>query len=166
MTSDRAATMSEASDTNDQCPSHKWSAGGWFGGTLGSCAWMMIVSGLLVAEGQIIIAAVPLTCSFVTMMAAVVIWKYRCRMTYMSGILSLIGVISVTTLTAWLSISVFANDQSLAKLNWPASSSAMGYVLFGTPLWGLWSAFHLRGRSVPTGADLSTEDSRSQSVAP
>lgn len=116
----------------------QWNAGGWFGGALGSSAWMVIIACFLMGFGQTVLAVVPFACFAMTMMAAIVIWQQRIRQDFLSGIVSLIGVLAFTIPIAWLSTSIFANDVVRANMNWPDSPIVTAIVLFAAPAVGLW----------------------------
>lgn len=119
----------------------RWNAGGWFGGALGSSAWMVIIACFLIGFGQIGLAIVPMICFAVTMTAAVMIWYRRAHISIASGMLTLIGVLAFTIPITWFATSLFANDAVRASMNWPSSPIATLLVLFAAPAVGLWMLF-------------------------
>ena len=128
-------------DISNDMSQSRWNAGGWFGGALGSSAWMVIIACFLIGFGQTGLAIVPMVCFAVTMTAAVIIWYRRAHLSVASGMLALIGVLSFTIPTTWFTTSLFANDAVRASMNWPSSPTATLLVLFAAPVVGLWLLF-------------------------
>lgn len=139
-------------NSSTECASHRWNAGGWFGCAIGSCAWMVIVGGFLVGFGQADLAVIPLVCIAVTMMAAVVIWQRSAGLKFISGVMSLIGVLAFTIPIAWLTTAAFANAQALKSMNWPASPIVTAVVLFAAPAAGVWVAWTESRRQSAAGS--------------
>lgn len=133
--------MNAAIKTSREDSQYRWNAGSWFGGAIGSTAWMVITACFLVGFGQTGLAVVPVVCFVVTISAAIVIWCCRARLSFISGMMSLIGILAFTIPIAWLTTSVFASDDALASMNWPASSLVTAFVLFAAPVVGLWVVF-------------------------
>lgn len=75
------------------------------------------------------------------MTAAVMIWRRRARVSLLSGMMSLIGVLAFTIPTVWFTTSLFANDVALESMNWPSSPILTDIVLFAAPIVGLWMLF-------------------------
>ena len=130
--------MNAAMNTSSESSDYRWNAGGWFGGVLGSSAWMAVIACFLIGFGQTGLALVPFACFAMTIVAAVVIWQRRTQQNVISGMMSLIGVLAFTIPIAWLSTSIFANDIALASMNWPDSPMVTAIVLFAAPAVGLW----------------------------
>ncbi|WP_147866892.1 hypothetical protein [Stieleria maiorica] len=131
------ASMGIATDISQS----RWNASGWFGGAIGSCAWMAIIACFLIGFGQTGLAIVPIVCFAVTMTAAVMIWRRRAHICVASGMLTLIGVLAFTIPITWFATSLFANDAVRASMNWPSSPMATLMVLFAAPAVGLWMLF-------------------------
>ena len=128
-------------NTSSDFAQPRWNAGGWFGGAIGSSAWMVIIACFLSGFGQTGLAIVPLICFATTLTAAVLIWRHRARVSLLSGMMSLIGVLAFTIPIVWLTTSLFANDAALKSMNWPSSPIVTAIVLFAAPVVGLWMLF-------------------------
>ncbi|MDM4015265.1 hypothetical protein [Roseiconus lacunae] len=133
--------MNGSLDISTDISQSRWNAGGWFGGAIGSSAWMVIIACFLIGFDQTGLAIVPVICFAITMTAAVMIWYCRARISVASGMLTLIGVLTFTIPITWFSTSLFANDAVRASMNWPSSPIATLLVLFTAPAVGLWMLF-------------------------
>ncbi|WP_436715466.1 hypothetical protein U8335_23745 [Roseiconus lacunae] len=133
--------MNGSLDISTDISQSRWNAGGWFGGAIGSSAWMVIIACFLIGFDQTGLAIVPVICFAITMTAAVMIWYCRARISVASGMLTLIGVLTFTIPITWFSTSLFANDAVRASMNWPSSPIATLLMLFTAPAVGLWMLF-------------------------
>jgi hypothetical protein len=150
--------MNASMDISNDTSQSRWNAGGWFGGALGSSAWMVIIACFLIRFGQTGLAIVPMICFATTMTAAVMIWYRRAHISVASGMLTLIGVLAFTIPITWFATSLFANDAVRASMNWPSSPIATLMVLFAAPAVGLWRLFVESRRTSYNSTKLHTQE--------
>lgn len=99
---------------------------------------MGVIACFLIGFGQTGLATVPLIGFATTMTTAVMIWRQRARISFLSGMMALIGVLAFTIPAVWFTTSLFANDAARASMNWPTSPIVTAIVLFAAPVVGLW----------------------------
>ncbi|MFK7734416.1 MAG: hypothetical protein AB8B50_00210 [Pirellulaceae bacterium] len=98
-----------------------WSLGAWFGSSLGSCLWMVIVAGVLFAYGEPRVASIPLFGFVVTMGLACGLWSQRTGMTPLSGLMCLLLWLTICYPTVYYCLNAWASPRALASMGWSRS---------------------------------------------
>ncbi len=99
----------------------QWNAGGWFGSSVGSTAWMVVTACFLVFHGQILLAAVPLACFQIANAVGLILWQRRDRIFPFTALMLLFVVLSITIPLTWVIVASFASPAALTQMNWPLS---------------------------------------------
>ena len=122
----------------------RWNAGGWFGGVLGSSAWMAVCAVLLLSYGQPGIAVINLACFSAVNLIGLYLWSRRHKVSAISALLILSSVLAFAVPIAWMTTTHLASNATLEAMNWPTSSVVTAAVLFAAPAF---SVFILRRAS-------------------
>jgi hypothetical protein len=113
----------------------QWNLGGWFGSSIGSTAWMLIVAAFLYVHGQSVLALVPGMAFLIVNAVTVVQWRRRCRLLPFRALMTLLVLLSVVTSVVLLAIERFASPVALAAMHWVESGAGLiPYLLIGPVL--------------------------------
>ncbi len=122
-----------------------WNVGGWFGSSIGSTLWMLLAAAVLGFHGQVGLAIVPTLSFMVVNGLAVVMWKQRHRIRAFHGLLMLMLALAVAIPITWFTVSSFATEDSLRRMNWPDSTAIDIGVCLIAPAMMAWFVFLNRG---------------------
>ena len=120
----------------------QWNAGGWFGGAVGSTAWMLVCATLLFVHEQTSVAWINVACFAIANAVAIALWLNRHKRSAFSALLILLATLSFLIPAAWLATGQLASASALASMNWPSSLIVTAVVLLATPIVAM--AFMLR----------------------
>ncbi|MCM2373903.1 hypothetical protein [Aporhodopirellula aestuarii] len=116
----------------------QWNTGAWFGSIAGGTAWMIVMAGFLVANRQLLVAAVPAGCFVITNMIAFALWTRRELNNPFSGLMAILAVLAFTVPLSYIAVSVWGSQESLAQMNWPSSAIWHVVVLLLVPAMMAW----------------------------
>jgi hypothetical protein len=116
----------------------QWNAGGWFGSSFGSVAWMLMASGILCINGQLLLALFPALTFTVVLLTSYGLWQRRDRIRPFTAMMILFGVLSVAIPLVWSILSTFASPQSRTAMNWHQSTAETVLVFSFAPMLLVW----------------------------
>ena len=119
----------------------QWNAGGWFGSTLGSSAWMLVTSCFLIAHNQPWIATIAASGFLANLIASLVLWNHRDRVLPFSALMAILGFMAFTLPLVWLFVQTYASAESRNAMNWPASQWSTVFVLILVPAIMIWFTY-------------------------
>ena len=99
----------------------QWNAGGWFGGSIGSSAWMIVAAGSMLLNNQPLVAMIPALGFAVILIASLLLWSRRDRIYPFTAMMALLGLFALILPLVWILIHVYGSAQSRAAMNWPDS---------------------------------------------
>ncbi len=112
----------------------QWNSGGWFGTSVGSCAWMLVACGFLFIHNHALLALVPFVGFAVIQVVATVLWLRRDRIAPFPALMTLLAVFAILMPVVWLCIQSMASPAALAAMNWPVSIWPTVLVLTIVPI--------------------------------
>jgi hypothetical protein len=136
----------------------QWNAGGWFGSSLGSSAWMIVTSYLLVFHNQPSLGLVPAVGFAIVLFASLLLWARRDRIYPFPAMMGLLGLLAVAIPLVWIVVSSNGSPAALAAMNWPASTWPTVLVCAIAPALMIW--FLVLERSVTTKPDTTKPESK------
>ena len=116
----------------------QWNAGGWFGSSFGSSAWMLVVTYYLVANSQSTVAMVPAIGFLVIMIAALLLWSRRDRIYPYAAMMTILGLMAFVIPFVWMVVQNYGSLQSRAAMNWPNSQWSTVFVFVLVPAMMVW----------------------------
>jgi hypothetical protein len=116
----------------------QWNAGGWFGSSLGSSAWMLGTSGCLFACNQQLIAIIPGIGFVAIVLTSIALWNRRNCIYPFSALMTILGLIAFTNPFVWLIVQTLGSAESKSAMNWPASSWSTVFAIAIVPVVMLW----------------------------
>ena len=119
----------------------QWNAGGWFGSSLGSSAWMPGTSGCLFAYNQQLIAMIPGIGFIVIVLTSIALWNRRNCIYPFSALMTILGLIAFTNLFVWMIVQTLGSAEFKSAMNWPASSWATVFAIGIVPVIMLWFTY-------------------------
>jgi len=139
-------------------PGHfQWNAGGWFGSSLGSSAWMIVASCFLALHDQPTLAMVPAVGFAIVLLASLLLWARRNRIYPFPAMMGLLGLLAVAISLALIVVSSNGSPAALAAMNWPASIWPTVLVCAIAPALMIW--FLVLERLATTKPDTTKPDS-------
>ena len=96
----------------------QWNAGGWFGASLGSSAWMLVTSCFLVAHNQPLVATIAASGFLAIFFASLVLWRRRDRVHPFHALMAIPGLMAFTLPIVWLFVPTYASAESKNAINW------------------------------------------------
>jgi len=99
----------------------QWNAGGWFGGAIGGSAFMVIVSGFLIAYDQVTLALIPLASFAIVLGVSIVFWNLKNRIYPFTGLFCILAVMAIVIPITWITVEAMASQNALRAMNWPDS---------------------------------------------
>ena len=136
----------------------QWNTGGWFGSSLGSSAWMIVISCFLVFYDQRTLALVPAVGFAIVLFASLLLWARRDRIYPFPAMMGLLGLLAIAIPLVWITVSLSGSPEALAKMNWPSSIWPTVLVCAIAPALMIW--FLVLERSVITKPDTTKPDSK------
>ncbi len=115
-----------------------WNRGGWFGGQLGATVWLVLLGGLLLAQGRAAGAGV-LALGLLPNLVGVVLWRHRDRLRPYPALQLLIVAAGLSALAAMLLL--WRSKAPIPSLELP---SGLWFLLVYP---GLMLMFHLQERA-------------------
>jgi hypothetical protein len=119
----------------------QWNAGGWFGSTLGSSAWMLVTSCFLIAHNQPWIATIAASGFLANLIASLVLWNHRDRVLPFSALMAILGFMAFTLPLVWLFVQTYASAESKNAMNWPVSQWSTVFVFILVPAIMIWFTY-------------------------
>ena len=119
----------------------QWNAGGWFGSSLGSSAWMLGTSGCQFAYNQQLIGMIPALAFVAILLTSIVLWNRRNCIYPFSALMMMLGLIAFTNPFVWLIVQTLGSAESKIAMNWPASSWATIFAIGIVPVIMLWFTY-------------------------
>lgn len=119
----------------------QWNAGGWFGGVIGSSAWMPVVAGFLIAGRQTSVAIIPTLCFVAAVALACLLWRKRDHVQPFNALMVMLLLLSVTIPVTWISTSLNASKENLIAMNWPESRGLLICTFLISPMTMLYFFF-------------------------
>jgi hypothetical protein len=116
----------------------QWNAGGWYGSSLGSSAWMVITSCFLVFHNQPLIALVPAVGLAVTLLVSILLWTRRDRVYPFTSLMMLFGFFAIAIPAVWFFVQLYGSTEVLAAMNWPVSTWTNLFVVSIVPAVMIW----------------------------
>ena len=116
----------------------QWNAGGWFGASLGSSAWMLVTSCSLVAHNQPFAATISASGFLAILVASLVLWMRRDRVYPFHALMAILGLMAFTLPMVWLFVQTYASAESKKAMNWPVSQLPTVFVILLVPAIMLW----------------------------
>lgn len=116
----------------------QWNAGGWFGPSIGSSAWMVVTAYFLASQQQPALALLPASGFVILQIAAVMLWLLRGRIYPFTALMTLLGIFAIVLPAVWISVSLTASPAALAAMNWPRSFWVTALVCGMVPFLMLW----------------------------
>lgn len=116
----------------------QWNAGGWFGSSLGSSAWMLVTSYFLVVHNQTFVAAIAVSGFLAILFASLVLWKRRDRVYPFHALLAILGLMAFTIPIVWLLVQTYASAECKMAMNWPVSGLSTVFVVLLVPATMIW----------------------------
>lgn len=116
----------------------QWNAGGWFGSSIGSSAWMLVTSCFLVAHNQPWIATVAAGGFLVVLLASFVLWIRRDRIHPFPALIAILGLMAFMIPYVWLFVQTYASAESKDAMKWPVSGWSTVFVFLLVPAIILW----------------------------
>ena len=99
----------------------QWNAGGWWGSTLGATAWMIPTAVILIANGQPLLALLPVIGFLLMNSLAAMLWARRDKVLPFRALMVLLGSLAVVVPAVWAGVAMVGTADSLAHMNWPES---------------------------------------------
>jgi hypothetical protein len=119
----------------------QWNAGGWFGSTLGCSAWMLVTSSFLIAQNQPWVAAISASGFLATLVASLVLWIHRDRVSPFPALMAILGFMAFTLPLVWLFVQTYASAESENAMNWPVSRWPTVFVFLLVPAIMVWFTY-------------------------
>jgi hypothetical protein len=119
----------------------QWNAGGWFGATLGSSAWMLVTSSILIAHHQPWIASIAASGFLANLVVSLVLWNFRDRVSPFPALMTILGFMAFTLPLVWLIVQTYASPESKNAMNWPVSRWSTVFVLILVPALMFWFTY-------------------------
>ena len=119
----------------------QWNAGGWFGSTLGSSAWMLVTSSVLIAHNQPLLATIAASGFFAILGASLMLWIHRDRVLPFPALMAILGFMAFTIPLVWLFVQTYASAESKNAMNWPVSQWSTVFVFIPVPAIMIWFAY-------------------------
>ena len=73
----------------------QWNAGGWFGASLGSSAWMVVTSCFVAVHDQPLLAFIPAVGFTIVLIASLTLWARRNHIYPFTAMMWLLGLIAI-----------------------------------------------------------------------
>lgn len=134
----------------------QWNAGGFFGSSLGSSAWMVITSCFLVFHNQPTLALVPAVGFVIVLFTSLILWSRRGCIYPFTALMALQQLLVITIPLVWIAVSTYGSLAALASMNWPTSTWATVLVAAIAPMLMFWLLF-LEGSGPPNTKSTSRE---------
>lgn len=116
----------------------QWNAGGWFGGTIGSCAWMLPLSGYLFIFNQPWLGSFSLSVFIILTTVSLSLWINRHRVSSFHAHMVLLGLLSIFIPVILIIVSMFGSPEVLIEMKWPVNKSTILVASFMAPVLMLW----------------------------
>jgi hypothetical protein len=116
----------------------QWNAGGWFGSSLGSSAWMIVTSCLLLLNSQPMLATVPAIAFAIVATASLLLWSRRDRIYPFSAMMALLGLLAIALPLVWIVVQSYGSPSALAAMNWSESRWPTILVVAIVPALMIW----------------------------
>jgi hypothetical protein len=126
----------------------QWNAGGWFGGQIGSTAWLLILGGLLLPE-EALAGTLVFLCGVLPNGIGLLLWSRRVRLDPYAAIQVLLASAGAFALIALLLLD-FLGPEPLLDKHFPGMAKPTYAMLLIYP--GLMLLFHLQERAVRRSA--------------
>ena len=136
----------------------QWNAGGWFGASLGSSAWMVVTSCFEAVHDQPLLALIPAVGFTIVLIASLTLWARRNHIYPFTAMMWLLGLIAIVIPFVWIAVTSYGSEAALSAMNWPVSAWAIVLVSSVAPALILWFLV-LERSSTPTDNDRSRHDS-------
>jgi hypothetical protein len=119
----------------------QWNAGGWFGSSIGSSAWMVVTSCFLAFHNQLTLALVPAVVFTIVLLASLLFWALRDRIYPFTALMALLGLLAIAIPLIWIVVSSYGSPAARAAMNWPVSTWTTIVVSSIAPVLMLWFLF-------------------------
>ncbi len=116
----------------------QWNAGGWFGSSLGSSAWMIVASCFLLFHGQLALAMVPAIGFSIVVIASMLLWSRCDRIRPFTAMMALLGLLAIVVPFVLFFVQWFGSPSARAAMNWPESPWPTILVIAIVPALMIW----------------------------
>lgn len=113
------APISQPRDSMIGRGAFQWNAGGWFGSSLGSSAWMLILAFVVASKAEFLLASVLFAWFCVINLSAYVLWMHRNRIAPFIGIQSLLLVVAIAIPSAFFAVKHLASLSTATLIQIP-----------------------------------------------
>lgn len=114
----RKQTQVKTSDGSISYDAFRWNAGGWFGSSAGSTAWMLPMSAIAFWYESYSLAVITSLTFFITVFLALLAWQCRERLDAYKAIQILVGLIFVMTIIVFAGIQFLGNIETQKAAKW------------------------------------------------
>jgi hypothetical protein len=119
----------------------QWSAGGWFGSSLGSSAWTLVTSYFLVVHHQPFLAAIAASGFLAILIASLVLWTLREQVFPFTALMAILSLMAFTLPMVWLVVLSYGSAEAKNAMNWPISPWPTVFVFALIPSLMIWFAY-------------------------
>jgi hypothetical protein len=119
----------------------QWNAGGWAGMDFGGTAWMLVMSGFLIAYGELRMAAVPVVTAVISIGIGWALWNRRDRLDPFVAMQSMLAVLAITTVVAWWAAGFCGSPVVISAMRFPDSQ---WWIVAFVPAHMVWFAIQQR----------------------
>ena len=112
---------------------YQWNAGGWWGSVCGAVAWMLVMAGFLIVNGESMVAAIPIACAVLLLAVAILLWSRRSEMRAFQGMMLFLSAAALIVPITYFATGYFASPAVLAQMRWSNSPVAYFVVLAIVP---------------------------------
>jgi hypothetical protein len=110
----------------------QWNRGGWFGGQIGATLWLVLLGGLLLAQGRLV-GAVALVLGLLSNVLGVLLWHRRQTLSPYPALQVLLGVSGISAAISLAAISMVGSSPQTFQISqtfWALLSFPAVMVMF------------------------------------
>lgn len=95
----------------------QWNRGGWFGSQIGATAWLILLGGLIVAQGELV-GAVAVVLGLLSNGLGLLLWRRRRTLSPYLAIQALVGICGLSALISLIAISAAGSSFETSQAFW------------------------------------------------
>lgn len=125
--------MANLTQSKTEAGQFRWNTGGWFGGAIGSTAWLLPCGGICFLDGDLFVATLVWGCFVLANVVAIFLWMQRDQLALFPALMKLMAVLAIVIPTAWIAIRFWASPQALEKMGMPPGLAVDVLVVMAVP---------------------------------